>query len=50
MSFLHTPVCGTIAVDPSQETVNELRQLRFLEHMEDPRVIDSGIRGGKISQ
>ena len=28
-------MCGTFAVDPSQETAHELRQLRFLEHMED---------------
>ena len=36
-------MCGTVAVDPSQETANDLRQLRFLEHMEDPVVIDAGI-------
>ena len=40
-------VCGTVAVDPSQETAHELRQLHFLEHTEDPVVIDAGIRGGK---
>ena len=37
-------VCGTIAIDPSQESANELKQHCFPEHMEDPIMMDAGIR------
>ena len=43
-------MCGAVAVDPSQETANDLKQLRSLDLMEDPGVIDAWIRGGKLSQ
>ena len=43
-------MCSTIRVDSSQETADELKQLCFCEHMANPRMIDAGIRGGKICQ
>ena len=41
-------MCNAIRVDPCQETADELGQFSFLEHMEDPRVIDAGMRSSKI--
>ena len=43
-------VCSTIAVDHSQKPANEFWQFRHLKYMENPRVIDAGICGGKIRQ
>ena len=43
-------VCCTIAVNHSKKLANELWQLCFLKHRDNPGMIDAGIRGGKVSQ
>ena len=46
--FCKFHMCSTVAVDPSQETGNELRQLCLLEHTENPGVIDAGRQNQSI--
>ena len=41
---------GTIAVDPSQKTADELRQLSSLQYTKDPGMIDTRVCGSKICQ
>ena len=43
-------VSSTIAANHPQKTTNELGELCLLKHMENPAMIDAGIRGGKIGQ
>ena len=41
-------LCSAVAVNHTQESTYELWQLRLLENVEDPGMVDTGICGSKI--